>query len=107
LLSIANAVAARRARVERDASCPDSLDALRSAVAVYERLRPLLFSARNRCLQDSLALVSFLARERLLARWVVGIKTRPFGAHSWVQCGEIVLNDQHDHVRRFRPILVV
>jgi hypothetical protein len=35
------------------------------------------------------------------------VTTRPFGAHSWVQDGTMVLNDQHEHVRGFRPILVV
>lgn len=104
--SIADAVASRRARLEKD-SQPPSADALRNAVAAYEKLRPLVFTARDKCLYDSLALVNFLAYEGIFARWVIGVQTRPFGAHSWAQSGGIVLNDQHDHVRRFCPILVV
>lgn len=80
---------------------------LRDAVAAFETLRPLLFTARDKCLFDSLALVSFLASEGLAAQWVVGVKTRPFAAHSWVQVGSVVLNDLHEHVRSFKPILVV
>lgn len=107
LLWIAHAVADRRARLEGRGSRPAPLDAMRNAVAAYEKLRPLVFSAHDRCLQDSLALVGFLAHEGIFPRWVIGVKTRPFGAHSWVQSGAIVLNDQHDHVRRFHPILIV
>lgn len=76
-------------------------------MAAYEKLRPLAYTARERCLYDSLALLNFLAGEGLFPTWVIGVRTRPFGAHSWLQSGPVVLNDLHDHVRRFRPILVV
>ncbi|WP_431257592.1 lasso peptide biosynthesis B2 protein [Roseateles chitinivorans] len=82
-------------------------ESIRLAALTFERLRPLAFSARDRCLHDSLSLVFFLFAEGLSARWVIGVKTNPFGAHSWVQSGRIVLNDQHEYVRAFRPILVV
>jgi hypothetical protein len=105
LHTIALKVAARHDRVKGQAAQP--LDVHREATACYERLRPLVFTARDRCLHDSLTLVTFLAAEGLHARWVVGVKTRPFGAHAWVQSGHTVLGDQHDYVRAFRPILVV
>ncbi|RZI56887.1 MAG: lasso peptide biosynthesis B2 protein [Rubrivivax sp.] len=82
-------------------------EAMRSALVAFDRLRPLAFTARDRCLHDSLALTMFLASEGHRARWVIGVKLSPFGAHSWVQYGRTVLNDQHDYVRAFRPILVV
>jgi hypothetical protein len=104
LYFIALKVAARRERLTAPTS--SSIDALRSAAAVYEKLRPLGFTARERCLHDSLTLVCFLAAQGLRARWVVGVKTSPFGAHAWVQCGNSVLNDQHEYVRAFHPILV-
>jgi Transglutaminase-like superfamily len=107
LHSIAGAVAARHERLEKSASDWRSPDAAFSTAAAYDRLRPFGFTAQDRCLHDSLALVGFLAAEGVLARWVIGVKTRPFGAHSWVQNGTTVLNDQHEHVRRFCPILVV
>jgi hypothetical protein len=106
LEAIAAAVQARRDRLHA-ASASSSLESTRSATAAYERLRPFAFSAHRNCLHDSLALVAFLASEGAFPRWVIGVKTRPFGAHSWVQMAATVLNDQHEAVRQFQPILVV
>jgi len=106
LQAIAMAVRARRDRLHSP-STPSSIESARSGTAAYERLRPFAFSAHKNCLHDSLALVAFLAAEDTFPRWVIGVKTRPFGAHSWVQMGTTVLNDQHEVVRQFRPILVV
>ncbi|MEO6279848.1 lasso peptide biosynthesis B2 protein [Roseateles sp.] len=105
LHAIAGSVAERSRRLDHPQ--PESLKEIEAAAAVYDWLRPLVFTARDNCLHDSLALVRFLAGEGLRARWVIGVKTCPFGAHSWVQSGHTVLNDQHENVRRFRPILVV
>ncbi len=107
LESIASAVATRRERLHRAAFECDSLDTMTSGTAVYDKMRPFVFTAQDKCLHDSLALIGFLASEGLFPRWVIGVKTQPFGAHSWVQSGATVLNDQHENVRRFRPILVV
>lgn len=107
LLATTQAVTARRAHLGKHVSRPATLATVSDAVAAYERLRPLVYTAQGRCLHDSLALVGFLAREGIFVRWVIGVQTRPFAAHSWVQIGGLVLNDQHEHVRRFRPIVVV
>lgn len=107
LQAIATAVQARRDRLQVSASASSSLAAVRTGTAAYERLRPFVFTAHKNCLHDSLALIGFLASEGVFPRWVIGVKTRPFGAHSWVQMGATVLNDQHETVRQFRPILVV
>jgi Transglutaminase-like superfamily len=106
LLSVVRAVAARREGLAESADLL-SLDAARNAVAAYEKLRPLVFTSRDKCLFDSLALVNFLAHEDIFPRWVIGVKTGPFGAHSWVQSGHTVLNDLHENVRQFTPILAV
>lgn len=86
---------------------PDHRLRLGRAVTVFDRLRPLAFSARDQCLFDSIALTLFLAHHGLSARWVIGVTTRPFRAHSWVQHEGEVLNDLHEHVRPFTPILVL
>lgn len=80
---------------------------LRLAASWYLRMRPLVITSHDKCLHDSLTLVRFLATERLYPQWVVGVRTRPFAAHSWVQSGSLVLNDAHEYVRGFTPILIV
>lgn len=76
------------------------------ALAAYLRLRPFVFSTQDRCLHDALTLNGFLAAEGIRSHWVIGVKARPFAAHSWVQIGRTVLNDHHEQVQRFVPILV-
>ncbi|WP_418319630.1 lasso peptide biosynthesis B2 protein [Piscinibacter sakaiensis] len=75
--------------------------------ATYLRLRPLVFTSKDQCLLDSLALLRFLAHWQIAATWVIGVKTRPFAAHSWLQSDATVLNDYCDRVRQYRPILIV
>ncbi|MFG6417209.1 lasso peptide biosynthesis B2 protein [Roseateles sp. DC23W] len=82
-------------------------DALDHEVSAYMRARPFVLTARDQCLHDSLTLIRFLAMRSLFPRWVIGVRTRPFAAHSWVQSGDMVLNDLHENVRAFHPILVV
>jgi len=104
LESAVRRVEKRRARLAL--SGPLQLDVAQNAVTVFEILRPLAFKAKNGCLFNSLALVEFLAHEGVYPYWVIGVKTRPFGAHSWVQHGDVVLNDLPERVRKFTPILV-
>ena len=94
---------------ERHASRSEGPDreAMHVAAACYLRLRPFASTAHDRCLNDSLTLVIFLAGQGLFPQWVIGVRAHPFGAHAWVQSGGVVLNDLHERVRRYRPILVV
>lgn len=103
--SIERSITRRRVRLHNPNA--EAIEALKPAIAAYEALRPFAFTARAQCLLDSLALLNFLALNGLAPRWVVGVKTGPFAAHSWLQSGHTVLNDQHEIVRQFRPILVV
>ena len=106
LADIAEHVAVLRARhSQRAESLPE--DALHAAVRAYVHLRPFALTSNDRCLHDSLAQIHFLATLGLFPRWVVGVRVHPFGAHSWVQSGSLVLNDLPERVRRYRPILVV
>lgn len=105
LAHIAGRITALRLRDARQgAPAPETMHA---AAARYMRLRPFALTSHDRCLDDSLALTLFLAGQGLFPRWVIGVKTHPFGAHSWVQSGGVVLNDLPERVRRYRPILVV
>jgi len=59
------------------------------------------------CLFDSLALIHFLARFGLFPQWVYGVKLEPWGAHCWVQAGDLVVNDIIDNVNGYTPIMSV
>ena len=106
LADIAERLVALRAR-QPDRQHQSSTDAVRTSVESYTRLRPFALSAHDRCLNDSLTLIHFLATQGLFARWVIGVRVDPFGAHSWAQVGDVVLNDYPERVRHFQPILIV
>ena len=75
-------------------------------VQAFRRLRRLFFSEKDRCLLNSLALVLFLRRYGHFPLFVIGVKTRPFAAHSWVQHDQILLEGNPASVCHFTPILV-
>lgn len=105
LPSIVALVQSRRAIASRRGVHAD-LD-LCAHAAAFEHLRPILFTVRDRCLFDSLALHQFLTYFGFQPRLVIGVKTCPFGAHAWLQWGDLVLNDHVEHVMQFRPILPI
>jgi hypothetical protein len=73
----------------------------------FLRLRPLLYSSRNRCLFDCLVLLEFLSGLGSLPTLVFGVTTFPFKAHCWLQTGALVLTDYCENTREYAPILVV
>jgi hypothetical protein len=105
---IETVVARVKARKDRrSATSPFDLDAARPLVEAFLYLRPLFFTAKDECLFDSLVLIEFLARHGLYPAWIIGVQTDPFKAHSWVQAGDHVLNDQPEIISGFTPILAV
>ena len=76
-------------------------------VGIFRRLRPFVFAAEGRCLLHALTLINFLARYDFHPDWVIGVATQPWGAHSWVQWGNYLLDSNPEKVCRFTPILVV
>jgi hypothetical protein len=96
-------------RKQRAGSSAEQFDTERAAELVkgFARYRVFLFSSKNECLYDSLALLEYLARYGIYADWVFGVQTRPFAAHCWVQHGDIVCNDTVEHVSGYTPIMVV
>lgn len=100
----------RRARRRKEAhQAPPSLDLVRARELVesYRRLRIYLFSSKEECLFDSLALLEFLARHNVFPDWIFGVRARPFGAHCWVQSGTVVVNDSVEHVAGYKAIMRV
>lgn len=96
-----------RGLVARRISPPGPLDdSGRAVVSAFERAR-LLRSSATRCLSHSIALATALAACGIDSHVVVGVRSPPFGAHSWTQHRDMVLNDSLESVLRYRPILVV
>jgi hypothetical protein len=96
----------RKELLGRSAS-PLDAERARKLVEAFARYRVFLFSSKDECLYDSLALIEFLARYGIYPDWVFGVQTRPFAAHCWVQHGDIVFNDSVEHVSGYTPIMVV
>lgn len=106
IASVVARASARKARYSRSRT-QLNLESVRQHVATYAHLRPLLFTAKDACLFDALALSNYLARYGIFATWVFGVQTGPFAAHCWLQHEGVVLNDTPDNVRRYAPILAV
>jgi hypothetical protein len=106
LASIVHTVHSRKIRSLRSSAARSYTEVL-DAVSTFEQLRPLAFSAHDNCLYDSLTLIEYLAHQWIFPNWVIGVRTRPFLAHSWVQMDTVVLNDLHEHVGKFVPIMVI
>lgn len=73
----------------------------------FFRLRIWFYTAYRHCLLDSLMLSVYLTKRMVPCTLVIGVSTRPFAAHAWVQIGDCVLNDTVEHVLTFTPILAV
>jgi hypothetical protein len=82
-------------------------ESLARSVAAFVRLRPLLFTSRDHCLFECLALITFLARKQIYPTWVFAVHSSPFGAHCWLQVDSVVLNDTLENVQNFTPIMKV
>ena len=76
-------------------------------VTTFGLLRPLLYTARDKCLFDSIALSLFLLRHGIPSLVVFGVNTAPFEAHCWIQHGDRVLNGTPEFVTAFTPIMTV
>lgn len=83
---------------------------LRRAVEVSQSFfatRLWLYTTRGNCLRDSVALRCLLECERVPSTLLIGVSTKPFLAHAWVQADGVVLNDAAEYVRLFTPLLAI
>jgi hypothetical protein len=100
----------RQARMNRDlrlADCTGVPERVRDLLLVFRRLRLFAYTAHDQCLLDSLVLAEFLRSNGEHPIFCIGVKSKPFLAHAWVQVGDCVLDDTLDHVRNVAPILAV
>ena len=103
---VVNRVRARKIRNQNDHGSFEVQEAHRLMTA-YFILRPNFFSDRDACLRDSLTFVEFFARYGMYPTWMFGVRVQPFAAHSWVQEGDMVLNDYLPRICGFTPIMAV
>jgi hypothetical protein len=96
----------RQLSIHRDDNSMTS-EAIGDLLNAFFRLRLWFYTAYRHCLFDSLVLGVFLTRHMVPSTVVIGVSTKPFAAHSWVQIGECVLNDTVEHVQTFKPILAI
>lgn len=52
-----------------------------------------LFSKKNNCLIYSFALITLLNRMGVVENLILGVRTRPFFSHAWVECNGNIIND--------------
>src|SRR3984957_7752543 len=71
------AVAGRRRRQE------SNLEDIKELTGIFFRIRPLFYTAKERCLFDSIALTNFLNHRGVYPRLVIGVKNQPFQPHFW------------------------
>ncbi len=84
-----------------------SIAHIRECVKVFSWLRPFAYAESDACLFDSVALTDFLFRHGVLADFIIGVRVRPFLAHSWVQAEGFALNGLPEYLAVYTPILSV
>ncbi|HVZ18612.1 MAG TPA: lasso peptide biosynthesis B2 protein, partial [Terriglobales bacterium] len=75
-------------------------------VSVFRRIRLWFYSAHGRCLFDSIVLCFFLRQYGHHPSLYIGVYSKPFTAHAWVQIGHMVLDEPVETIQQFRPIFV-
>jgi hypothetical protein len=85
---------------------PQITSALISAVDRYHRWSPYA-PLSGKCLLRGFVMLRALRREGLDAVWVFGVRTWPFHAHCWLQVEDMVLDDHHDRVGAYTPLMAV
>jgi hypothetical protein len=103
LQTLALTVTTNRTRAAEAGISPGS-QAVLELVDIFSRIRPFVFTARNHCLFHSLALLTFLSRYMIVPQWVIGVKLNPWGAHSWLESGDKVLDSTPEKVTEYSQI---
>jgi Transglutaminase-like superfamily len=106
LASLLSWIGRQQAAIRRNEAFPNRQIA-GGLLTSFFRLRIWFYTAYRYCLFDSLVLSVFLTLRRVPCTLVIGVSTKPFAAHAWVQIGDCVLNDTVEHVQTFAPILAI
>lgn len=73
-------------------------------VNTYNILRRFAYTAHDTCVYTSISMRAFLAKSHIHPLIVIGVASRPFKAHCWLQYGDLVFNDVPEYVREYTPI---
>lgn len=84
----------------------DDPTALASRVEVFRQLLPFA-PVTGACLLQAEMLLRFLNADGLDADWVFGVRTFPFLAHCWIQCGDHCVSEAPETLTVYRPIMVI
>lgn len=103
LYEIAREISAAKSRFSQ----PLDIALASELACAFRRLRPLAFATREQCLFHALALVKFLSFYLMFPTWVIGVRARPWSAHTWVQTGNLLLDANPEHVCEYTPILTI
>ncbi len=76
-------------------------------LSAFLRLRSFFYTAKDHCLLDSLILTEYLNRGGFDPTFVIGVRTRPFLAHAWVQLGECLIDGCLESTQGLTPVLVI
>jgi hypothetical protein len=97
-----------RVRSMREESATElSRGSAEELLSAFYHIRPFFYGKAGKCLLDSLVLALFLSCYGFLPRWIIGVRTRPFGAHCWLQHEDLVFNGTPEYVRAYTPILAI
>jgi hypothetical protein len=105
LLPMLNWLERRQRRL--DIGTVPSVHQIEALLSAHGRWRIWFYTANNHCLLDSLVLCVFLTNCGIQCTFVIGVATKPFLAHAWVQIGASVVNDTAEFAQMFSPILAV
>lgn len=91
-------------RIPGPARGSEPTSGLFARLATFRSARPLV-PVRRTCLHDCLALFDWLGPDARGVSLVFGVSAYPFAAHSWLQAGDIVIDDHPESPSRYQPIL--
>lgn len=101
-----NRTLVRLERRKRRSAASVAPDRPREVASAFARLR-LVATEKDNCLTRSIAVAERLISIGAAPQLVIAVKLQPFYAHAWVQCDSWLVNDRHEFVRNYTPILVV
>lgn len=78
-----------------------------SAVSAAFEWTARMMRSHDQCLARSLSITRRAIDLGVSATLVIGVRLRPFAAHSWAQMDGGLINDRHDNVRTYTPILAI